>query len=82
MILSSTLFFDVKETPQISTRAATSNQMKTMDGNIKGFYSNTVPGEGYQKDLEEAYNQIVYYHKNIFIVPTEEPLLKIYRWNL
>ena len=24
----------------------------------------------YQKDLEEAYNQIVYWRKNIFMVPT------------
>ena len=30
----------------------------------------TVPGRIYQKDLEEAYNQIVYWRKNVFMVST------------
>ena len=30
----------------------------------------TVPGRIYQKDLEEEYNQIVYWRKNVFMVPT------------
>ena len=30
----------------------------------------TVPGRIYQKYLEEAYNQIVYWRKNVFMVPT------------
>ena len=34
------------------------------------FYWNTVPGKIYQKDLQEACNQIVYWRKNIFMVPT------------
>ena len=31
---------------------------------------NIVPGKIFQKYLEEAYNQIVYQRKNIFMVPT------------
>ena len=34
------------------------------------FYWNTFRGRIDQKDLEEAYNQIVYWSKNIFMVPT------------
>ena len=34
------------------------------------FYWNTVPGSVYQKDLEEVYEQIVYWRKNAFMVPT------------
>ena len=34
------------------------------------YYWNTVPGRIHQKDLEKAYNQIVYWRKNIFTVPT------------
>ena len=30
----------------------------------------TVPGRIYQKDLEEEYNRIVYWRKNVFMVPT------------
>ena len=29
-----------------------------------------MPGSVYQEDLEETYEQIVYWHKNVFIVPT------------
>ena len=35
------------------------------------FYWNKVPGSVYQKDLEEAYEQIVYWRKNVFMVPTD-----------
>ena len=67
-----------QETPQISTRVATTNQMKTMTREVQepeqqheDFYWNTVPGRIYLKDLEEAYNQIVYWRKvHIFMVPT------------
>ena len=54
------------------------NQMKTMTREVQepeqqheDFYWNTVPGRIYLKDLEEAYNQIVYWRKvHIFMVPT------------
>ena len=36
----------------------------------ENHYWNTVPGRIFHKDLEEAYNQIVYWHKNVFVVPT------------
>ena len=36
----------------------------------ENHYWNTVPWRIFQKDLEEAYNQIVYWHKNVFMVPT------------
>ena len=39
----------------------------------EGFYWNTVPGCVNQKNLEKAYNQIVYLRKNIFMVPTGAP---------
>ena len=35
------------------------------------FYWNTIPGSVYQRNLEEAYEQIVYWRKNVFMVPTE-----------
>ena len=35
------------------------------------FYWNKVPESVYQKDLEEAYEQIVYWRKNVFMVPTD-----------
>ena len=52
--------------------------MKTMTREVQepeqqheDFYWNTVPGRIYLKDLEEAYNQIVYWRKvHIFMVPT------------
>ena len=34
------------------------------------FYWNTVPGNVYQKDLEEVYEQIVYWRKNVFMLTT------------
>ena len=34
------------------------------------FYWNTIPGSVYQRNLEEAYEQIVYWRKNVFMVPT------------
>ena len=38
--------------------------------NMKNFIGIHVPGRIHQKDLEKAYNQIVYWRKNIFTVPT------------
>ena len=34
------------------------------------FYWNIVPGGVYKKKLDEAYNEIVYWRKSIFLVPT------------
>ena len=39
------------------------------DRECEKFYWNTVPGNVYQKDLEEACEQIVYWRKNVFMVP-------------
>ena len=41
---------------------------KKQNINMKTF---TIPGKIYQKDLEEVYNQIVYWRKNVFMVPTD-----------
>ena len=46
------------------------NKVQELEQQHEDFYRNAVPGRVYQKDLEEAYNQIVYWHKNIFMVPT------------
>ena len=46
------------------------NKVQEPEQQHEDFYWNTVPGRIYQKDLEEAYNQIVYWRKNIFMVPT------------
>ena len=46
------------------------NEVQEPEQQREDFYWNTVPGGVYQKDLEEAYNQIVYWRKNIFMVPT------------
>ena len=37
-----------------------------MRGNQKSSILNTVPGNVYQKDLNETYEQLVYWRKNIF----------------
>ena len=34
------------------------------------FYWSKVPGSVYRKDLEGAYEQIVYWLKNVFMIPT------------
>ena len=34
------------------------------------FHWNTIPGRVYQRNLEEAYEQIVYWRKNVFMLPT------------
>ena len=34
------------------------------------FYWNNVPGSVYKRNLEEAYEQIVYWRKNVFMMPT------------
>ena len=48
--------------------------MKTMIMKSRKQYINkktfTVPGRIYQTDVKEAYNQIVYWRKNVFMVPT------------
>ena len=36
----------------------------------ENFYWNNIPGSVYQRNLEEAYEQIVYWRKNVFMVPT------------
>ena len=46
------------------------NEVQVPEQQHEDIYWNTVPGAVYQKDPEEAYNQIVYWHKNIFMVPT------------
>ena len=46
------------------------NEVQETEQQHEDFYCNTVPGGVYQKDLEEACNQIVYRRKNIFTVPT------------
>ena len=46
------------------------NKVQEPEQQHEGFYWNTVPGRIYQKDLEEAYNQIVYRRKNILMGPT------------
>ena len=46
------------------------NEAQEPEQQHEDFYWNTDPGRMYQKDLEEAYNQIVYWRKNIFMVPT------------
>ena len=46
------------------------NEFQEPEQQHKEFYWNTIPGRVYQKDLKEANNQIVYWFKNIFMVPT------------
>ena len=46
------------------------NEVQEPEQQREDFYWNTVLGGVYQKDLEEAYNQIVYWRKNIFMVLT------------
>ena len=46
------------------------NEVHEPEQQHEDFYWNTVHGRIYQKDLEYAYNQKVYWRKNIFIVPT------------
>ena len=50
--------------------AVVQEDLTQQDRECKKSYWNTVPGNGYQKDLEEAYEQIVYWLKNVFMVPT------------
>ena len=47
------------------------NEAQEPEQQPEEFYWNTVPGGVYQKDLEETYNYIVYWRKNVFLVPTE-----------
>ena len=46
------------------------NDKKVQEKEQHEDFWNTVPGRIFQKYLEEAYNQIVYWRKNIFMVPT------------
>ena len=46
------------------------NKFQKPEQQHKEFYWNIILGGVCQKDLEEAYNQIVYWRKNIFMVPT------------
>ena len=46
------------------------NKVQKPEHEDEEFYWNTVPGGVYQKDLEGAYNQIVNWRKNIFMVPS------------
>ena len=57
------------------------NEVQEPEQQHECFYWNTVPGRIYQKDLEEAYNQIVYWRKNILIGPTGAAGKKNYWWN-
>ena len=45
------------------------NEVHEPEQQHEDFYWNTVHGRIYQKDLQYAYNQIVYWRKNIFVVP-------------
>ena len=46
------------------------NEVQELKQQHEDFYWNTVPGRIHQKDLEEAYNRIAYWRKNIFMVLT------------
>ena len=46
------------------------NEVQEPEQQNEDFYWNTVPERIHQKDLEETYNQVVYWRKNIFMVPT------------
>ena len=46
------------------------NEVQEPEQQDEDFYWNTICGRIDQKDLEEAYNQIVYWCKNTFMVPT------------
>ena len=46
------------------------NEVQEPEQQHEDFYWNTVPQRIYQKDLEETYNQVVYWRKNIFMEPT------------
>ena len=46
------------------------NEIQKPEQQHEDFYWNTVPGRIYQKDLEGAYNQIVCWRKDKFMVPT------------
>ena len=50
--------------------AVVQEDLTQQDRESEKFYWNTAPGNVYQKDLEEAYEQIVYWRKNVFMVPT------------
>ena len=50
--------------------AVVQEDLTQQDREREKFYWNTVPGSVYQKDLEEAYEQIVHWRKNVFMVPT------------
>ena len=50
--------------------AVVQEDLTRQDRERKTFYWNTVPRSVYQEDLEEAYEQIVYWRKNVFMVPT------------
>ena len=50
--------------------AVLQENLSQQDQEHENFYWITVPGSVYQKDLEEAYEQIVYCCKNVFMVPT------------
>ena len=56
--------------------AVVQEDLTQQDRDREKFYWNTVPGSVYQKDLEEAYEQIVYWRKNVFMVPTGAPCKK------
>ena len=53
------------------------NEVQEPEQQHEDFYWNTVSGRVYHQDLEEAYNQIVYWRKNIFMVPTGAACKKI-----
>ena len=47
------------------------NEVQEPEQQHEDFYWNTVPGRIYQKDLEGAYNQIVCWRKDKFMLPTK-----------
>ena len=47
------------------------NEFQELEQHYEEFYWNTVPRVTYHKDLEDTYNQIVFWRKNIFMVITE-----------
>ena len=53
------------------------NDVQEPEQQFEDFYWNTVSGRVYQQDMEEAYNQIVYWRKNTFMVPTGAARKKI-----
>ena len=50
--------------------AVVQENLNQQDQERKKFYWNTVSGSVYQRDLEETHEQIVYWCKNVFMIPT------------